>query len=119
MARDHNSDRLRPRVPVDVQNRCDSSPLLSLPVSTRRRRQATTYSITWSARKRSDGGMVRPRALAVLRLMTRSNFVDCCTGRSAGFIPLKILSTYTAAPRYKSMKFGEYDINPPAAAYSG
>ena len=29
-------------------------------------------SITWSARSRSDRGIVRPRALAVLRLMTSS-----------------------------------------------
>src|SRR6516162_7766164 len=32
--------------------------------------------------------MVRPRALAVLRLMTNSIFVGCWTGRSAGFSPL-------------------------------
>src|SRR6266478_4397970 len=37
-------------------------------------RPAVHYSITWSARCRSDGGIVRPRALAVLRLMTSSNF---------------------------------------------
>ncbi len=51
------------------------------------------YSITWSARCKSDGGMVRPRALAVLRLMTSSNLVGCSTGRSAGLAPLRILST--------------------------
>jgi len=33
------------------------------------------HSITWSARCRRDGGIVRPRALAVLRLMTSSNVV--------------------------------------------
>src|SRR6516162_385531 len=32
--------------------------------------------------------MVRPRALAVLRLSTSSIFTTCCTGRSAGFSPL-------------------------------
>jgi len=31
--------------------------------------------MTGSARSRSDGGIVRPRALAVLRLITNSNFV--------------------------------------------
>jgi hypothetical protein len=31
--------------------------------------------------------------LAVSRLTTRSNFVGCSTGMSAGFIPRKILST--------------------------
>src|SRR5499427_5728568 len=51
------------------------------------------YSITWSARASTDGGMVRPRALAVLRLMTSSNFVGCSTGRSPGLAPLRILST--------------------------
>ncbi len=50
-------------------------------------------STTWSARPSSDGGIVRPRALAVLRLMTSSNFVGCSTGRSPGFVPLRILST--------------------------
>src|SRR5262245_25343215 len=30
----------------------------------------TLHSMTWSARARSEGGIVRPRALAVLRLMT-------------------------------------------------
>jgi hypothetical protein len=50
------------------------------------------YWITSSARDSSDGGIVRPSALAVLRLMTSSNFVGCSTGRSAGFAPLRILS---------------------------
>ena len=31
--------------------------------------------------------MVRPSALAVLRLMTSSNFVGCSTGRSPGLAP--------------------------------
>ena len=31
-----------------------------------------------------------PCALAVLRLMTSSTLVDCCTGRSAGFSPLRM-----------------------------
>jgi hypothetical protein len=37
------------------------------------------YSITWSARIRTDCGTVSPRVLTVLRLMTRSNFVGCST----------------------------------------
>src|SRR5215813_2115953 len=49
------------------------------------------YSITSSARARIDGGMVRPRVLAVLRLTTSSKLVGCCTGRSAGLAPLRIL----------------------------
>ena len=31
-----------------------------------------------------------PSAFAVLRLITSSNLVGCCTGRSAGFSPLRI-----------------------------
>ena len=43
-----------------------------------------------SARANTGGGMVRPRALAVLRLITSSNFVGCSTGRSAGLAPLRM-----------------------------
>jgi hypothetical protein len=31
-------------------------------------------------------GIVRPSALAVVRLMTNSNLVGCCTGRSENFV---------------------------------
>jgi hypothetical protein len=44
-----------------------------------------------SARTKSDCGIVRPSAFAVLRLITKSNFVGCCTGSSAGLAPLRIL----------------------------
>src|SRR5262249_18755917 len=54
---------------------------------------AHDHWITWSARSSSDCGIVRPSAFAVFRLITNSNFVGCSTGRSAGFAPLKILST--------------------------
>ena len=63
------------------------------------------HRITSSARCSSDGGSVSPSALAVLRLMTSSNFVGCSTGRSAGFAPLRIRSTYTAARPMKSLMF--------------
>jgi hypothetical protein len=36
--------------------------------------------------------MSRPIAFAVLRLTTSSYFVGACTGRSAGFSPLRILN---------------------------
>jgi hypothetical protein len=48
------------------------------------------YRITSSAWKRRVGGMVRPSASAVLRLMTSSNVVGCSTGRSAGLAPFRI-----------------------------
>ena len=40
-----------------------------------------------------------PSAFAVLRLMISSTLVSCRTGRSAGFSPLRTLSTKTAARR--------------------
>src|SRR5438445_3773427 len=58
-----------------------------------------------SARPSTDGGIVRPSALAVFKLMTNSNRVGCSTGRSAGFAPLRILSTKVAARRTKSRRF--------------
>src|SRR6476619_2137789 len=51
---------------------------------------ALPYSITSSARASSVGGTVRPIALAVCRLMTNSNLVDCSTGKSVGLTPLRI-----------------------------
>jgi hypothetical protein len=56
------------------------------------RRTRTRYSMTWSARPSTDGGIVSPRAFAVLRLIASSNVVARSTGRSFGFAPLKILS---------------------------
>ena len=44
-----------------------------------------SYSITTSARASRGAGTSRPSALAVLRLMTNSNFVDWITGRSAAW----------------------------------
>src|SRR5262249_4042905 len=46
-----------------------------------------------SAWKRRVGGIVRPSAWAVLRLMTNSNFGGCSIGRSPGLAPRRILST--------------------------
>src|SRR5262249_10491485 len=51
---------------------------------------AAFHSITWSARWDSAGGTSRFSDLAVFRLITNSNLVDCCTGRLAGFSPLRI-----------------------------
>ena len=67
---------------------------------------ATVHSITRSARRRIDGGIVIPSAVAVLRLITSSNVVGCSTGISAGFAPFSILLTCSAAWRKTSEKFG-------------
>src|SRR5262245_7361762 len=54
---------------------------------------ASSHSITSSARASSVGGTSRPSAFAVLRLITSSYLVGACTGRSAGFSPLRMRST--------------------------
>src|SRR5262249_53396143 len=59
----------------------------------KRDERAALHSITSSAMASSDGGTVRPSAFAVLTLMTSSNLVGVCTGRSAGFSPLRMRST--------------------------
>lgn len=56
-------------------------------------RSINFYSITASALARSDGGMVMPSPFAVFRLTTSSYLVGACTGRSAGFSPLRMRST--------------------------
>jgi len=55
--------------------------------------EAQNYSITSLALASNVGGICTPSAFAVLRLMTSSIIVGCSTGRSAGFAPLRILST--------------------------
>src|SRR5262245_44886752 len=54
---------------------------------------AAPHSITSSASVSRLSEILRPSALAVVRLMTRSNLVGCSTGRSAGLAPRRILST--------------------------
>ena len=55
-----------------------------------RRSKWRFYSIASSARPSSESGTLMPSDLVVVRLMTRSSLVDCTTGRSAGFSPLRI-----------------------------
>jgi hypothetical protein len=55
--------------------------------------QKTLYSITSSARPSTIAGTSRPSALAVLRLSANTYLVGACTGRSAGFSPLRMRST--------------------------
>src|SRR5262249_18978841 len=67
---------------------------------------SAAHSMTSSARASSNGGTVRPRALAVFRLMTSSNRVACSTGTSAGCSPLRILSMMCAQRWYISAILG-------------
>src|SRR5262249_1756400 len=63
---------------------------------------ATAHSITSSARRMNDSGIVSPAAFAVFKLMLRSNLTGSSTGSSASLVPRKILSTYEAPRRNKS-----------------
>jgi hypothetical protein len=75
---------------------CDTATLgvlLDAPATPPCRCPASTYWITSSAQTRSVGGKVIPSVCAVFRLRINSNFMDCSTGRSAGFAPFRILST--------------------------
>ena len=54
---------------------------------------APAHLRTLFARASTSGGIVRPICFAAFRLMMNSNFVACCTGKSAGLAPFKILST--------------------------
>src|SRR5215831_21427913 len=86
--------------------RCTSLCLLWAKSGLMQRSKHHLYSITSSARARTDGGTVMPSAFAVLRLMTSSYFVGACTGMSAGFSPLRMRSTYAAALRCGSLVLG-------------
>ena len=51
---------------------------------------ARGHSITSSTDARKVGETARPKRFAVLRLRTSSKRIDCMTGMSAGFAPLRI-----------------------------
>jgi hypothetical protein len=61
------------------------------PPAEERDERAPVHWTSSSARISNASGTSRPSALAVLRLMTSSTFTDCCTGRSEGFAPLRIV----------------------------
>jgi hypothetical protein len=72
---------------------------------------ACVYSITLSARATNVAGTVIPIALAVLRLITSSNFVGCSIGISAGLTPCKILTVSRAASSRMYVARGPYAAN--------
>src|SRR5262249_31526769 len=92
--------------------------LVRTPVGRRRSADAerAPHSITSSARAMRVGGNSRPSALAVFKLMTSSYLVGVCTGRSAGFSPLRMRSTYVAARRKLSVRSTPWDSKPPTSA---
>jgi hypothetical protein len=54
---------------------------------------APLHSITWSASASSRSGTSRPSALAATTLMTSSYLVGISTGKSPGFVPLRMDAT--------------------------
>ena len=85
----------RNAVPATWSKRRSSRLAQPSPCLTLARAGATllTYSMTSSARARKVGGTSRPSARAVRTFRTRSSLVDCTTGRSAGFSPLRMRPT--------------------------
>src|SRR5262245_26394693 len=55
--------------------------------------RAALHSSTSSAVESSRSGILRPSAFAVLRLTASSYLIRFCTGRLAGFSPLRMRST--------------------------
>src|SRR5262245_39121131 len=72
------------------------------------------YSITSSAISKNVSRIGKPRSLAVLRLLTSSNLVGDCAGRSPGDAPLRMRSMYSLERRKISPVLGPYDIKPPS-----
>src|SRR5262249_6819444 len=90
--------RMSAMPPIATELLCRSE--LSLSATTGLMHRSKFHSITSSARIRNDSWIVRPRALAALRLITSSYLVGACTGRSACLSPLRMRSTYDAARTY-------------------
>src|SRR5262249_36303917 len=63
------------------------------PLVTRRLTLMPCHLMTWFALAKSSGESASPICFAAFKLITNSNFVACCTGKSAGLAPFKILST--------------------------
>src|SRR5262249_11243635 len=78
-------DHRRPRLLCP----CHQRPYGGRPAEQRDER-AARHSITSSASNWTELGTSRPIVLAICTLMTSSNLVNCTTGRSTGFAPLRI-----------------------------
>ena len=65
-------------------------------------RHTRVHLMMSSACIKTDWGIATPIVFAVLRFTTNSNLVGCSMGKSPGFMPLRILSTYPAERRNKS-----------------
>src|SRR5262249_1071755 len=77
-----------------------------------------THSITSSARKRIDGGMVRPRACAGLALTTNSSLGVCSRGRWAVWAPLNTVPRIFGDCPHFETRLVHNNTTPPAWAFS-
>ena len=68
--------------------------------------QQNAHSITSSASCWRCPGTSTPIAVAVLRLITRSNLSGRCIGKSLGLAPCRTLATYSPHLRNMSVTFG-------------
>src|SRR5215208_1106388 len=75
--------------PVDLLRTCAKRPCCRS-AANEHNKLPPLHSITSSAARSSPSGMVRPSALAVLRLITNSNLVGSITGKSLGLAPRRI-----------------------------
>src|SRR3954469_2405005 len=73
---------------------CDTGSFMSGGIDSDQRPSGRSHSITSSASASSCVGICSPSPLAVFRLITSSYLVGACTGRSAGFSPLRMRSTF-------------------------
>src|SRR4051794_30305307 len=96
------SARLTSTVPLKADIDCAVGTSVLCHKRTHAPHKRQPYSITSSARVSSVGGTMTPSAFAVFKLITSSYLVGCSTGRSAGFAPLKILSTKPVDRRKRS-----------------
>src|SRR5262245_18099416 len=87
-----------PRIVSERRNHCSREPSTTFATKSAisdklHCSKIAAYSVKSSASESIDAGIVRPTALAAVRLMTNSNLVGCWTGRLAGFSPLSTRST--------------------------
>src|SRR5258706_1462097 len=82
----------------------------------RNRKRGRRHSITRSARNITDSAIFRCWARAVARFTTSSITVGSWTGRSAGRVPRRTRSTYSAARTDTFSVCHEYASKPPSSA---
>jgi hypothetical protein len=90
-----NSDRHE----IELNDPSDESNRICLMENLIRSRSRRGHLSTRSALASTFGDTSMPICLAAFKLITSSNFIGCSIGKSAGFLPLRILSTYVAARR--------------------